>query len=94
MSKAHQAEEATVEGRKRPFTHLRIWASPWIWVSSAIVAFVVHAIVLRTLFAQAGLPAAVVAGLIVVVVAKHLGPIGALSAWLWRRSPPGWKKSG
>jgi len=88
MSKAHQTEEEAVEGRKPPFGHL------WVLVLGAIVLVAMHGIVLHYVFAHAALPAAVVAGVIIVVVAKHLGLIGALSATLRRRSRSGRERCG
>lgn len=68
--------------RRRFLVHVSILAA------AAVLLIAAHGFVLRYVSTHAALPATVIAGVIVLVVIKHLGLTGALSARLYRRSRP------
>jgi hypothetical protein len=54
----------------------------------AVVLFTGHGIILYSISSQKVLSAAVVAGMIILAVIKHLGLLGPLYVWFRRRSRP------
>ncbi|HUZ63198.1 MAG TPA: hypothetical protein VMU82_05755 [Acetobacteraceae bacterium] len=68
--------------RGRPFPHA------WILVAGAVALIAAHGMILRHVLAHAALPAAVIAGVIVLVAIKHAGLTCALSARFRRRTRP------
>ncbi len=69
----------------------RLFVHASILVAGAVVLIAAHGIVLRYLSGHAALPAAAVAGVVILVVVKHLGLIGVLSAKFWRHL---WRRRG
>jgi hypothetical protein len=68
--------------------HSRPLTRTWILAAAALVLIAGHGVVLYAISLHAALPAAVVSGLIILVVFKHLGLLGPLYALLRRRSRP------
>ena len=58
----------------------------WMLPVGAVALVAAHAIILRYFLSHAALSAAVVSGVIIVVVIKHLGLLGSLFALLRRKS--------
>ena len=76
MSQTRQSGDGAARGRKRSFARVGILAL------GAIALLAAHGIVLGYLSAHPAVPAVVVAGVIVVAIAKHLGlkPLGLMGA--------------
>jgi hypothetical protein len=64
----------------------RWFKRPGVLVVGAIALIAAHATILRYVLAHAALSAAVVSGVIILVVIKHLGLLGSLVALFRRQS--------
>jgi len=68
--------------------HNRTLTRRWLLLALAIVLIASHALVLRLALQHKSLGASVVAGVMFLVVMKHLGMLGRLYALFRRRSRP------
>jgi hypothetical protein len=64
----------------------RLFKRSWMLGVGAVALVAAHAIILRYVLPHAALSAAVVSGVIIVVVINHLGLLGSLFALLRRQS--------
>lgn len=65
--------------------HSRLLARPWMLAVGAVV-FIAGHVIFFSHFRHTGVSLALVAGLALVLIAKHLGLLGSLYAWLRRHS--------
>jgi len=66
-------------------THGRTFARPWM-VLLAVVALLAAHVAMYKILRHTALSAAVVSGLVVLVVVKHLGWLSPIYAWFRRQS--------
>ena len=66
--------------------HNLISTRPWLLLAAAAVLIATHALILRVALQHQGLSAAMVVGVIVLVVIMHLGLLSRLNALFPRRS--------
>lgn len=66
--------------------HNLISTRPWLLLAAAAVLIATHALILRFALQHKGLSAAMVVGVIVLVVIMHLGLLSRLNALFRRRS--------
>jgi hypothetical protein len=66
--------------------HIRLLKRPWVLPVGVLALIAAHLTILRYALQHAALSAAVVSGVIIVVVIKHLGLLGSLFAMFRRRS--------
>ena len=67
--------------------HNRILTRPWLLLAVAAVLIASHALILRFALQHKGLSAAMVAGLMLLVVMTHMGLLNRLYALFRRRTP-------
>lgn len=65
----------------------RILTRPWLLLGAAAVLIASHALILRFALQHKGLSAAMVAGLMLLVVMTHMGLLSRLYALFRRRTP-------
>jgi hypothetical protein len=66
--------------------HSRMLTRPWILLVAGVVLIVAHALVLRFALPHKALSAAVVAGVMILVLIKHLGLLSSVYTLFRRRS--------
>ena len=66
--------------------HSRRLSHPWLLPVGAVALIAAHVTILRYVLTHAALSAAVVSGVVVLVVIKHLGLLGSVFALFRRRS--------
>lgn len=67
--------------------HNRILTRTWLLLAAAAVLIASHALILRFALQHKGLSAAMVAGLMLLVVMTHMGLLSRLYALFRRRTP-------
>ena len=67
--------------------HNRMLTRPWLLLAAAAVLIASHALILRFALQHKGLSAAMVAGLMLLVVMTHIGLLSRLYALFRRRTP-------
>ena len=68
--------------------HTRPFKRRWVVLIGALALIAAHATILRYVWQHTVMSAAVVSGVIILVVIKHLGLLGSLFALLRRHSRP------
>jgi hypothetical protein len=66
--------------------HSRLLTRSWTLPAGAVALIAAHATILRYVLPHAALSAAVVSGVVILVVIKHLGLLGSLFALFRRQS--------
>ena len=66
--------------------HSRMLTRPWLLLPLAAVFIASHALIFRYALQHKGLSASVAAGVMVLVLIKHLGFFGSIIAFIRRRS--------
>jgi membrane protein YdbS with pleckstrin-like domain len=79
-SYSHKTEQ-TMKGNGH--SRMRLWM---LLVPVGVIGLVVHSVVLYYVFSHTALSAAVMSGVIVLIVIKHLGLLGPLYALFRRRA--------
>lgn len=65
--------------------HSRMLTRPWMLLSVAVVLIFSHAMILRYVLQHKGLSASVAAGVMVLVLVKHLGFFSSFIAFIRRQ---------